>query len=71
MGANEINKTLALSIQDFVLNVNDKLIDLTSFIETDTDVTEDDACFQELSEVAYHIYEAHAILENFIKEHYK
>ena len=60
----------AIAIKDFALNINDKLIDLESFIETDTYVSEESECFMELDEMAYHIYRAKELLDSFIEKHY-
>lgn len=60
-----------IGVKDFVLNLRDKLIDLESFIETDTYIDEKTKGFNELCDISWRIHEALIRLDMYSDKYFK
>lgn len=59
-----------IALKDFVLNLKDKLMDITSFIETDTYVDHKTPNFDMLCHIGWLIYDAQTQLDVYIEKNF-
>lgn len=62
------SKERDIALKDFILNLRDKLIDLESFIETDTYIDNKTPDFDHLCHIGWLIYDAQTQLDMYIEK---